>query len=403
MSTIITNRYKKVTLSRNFKLNTIIKSRIRTNATALRTGFETPNRYTAPHQLALVTRNKGQSANPSRNSTIAKPETSSLVYIGATRQRVYEVDLSIKRNPNLLLLRKPIQYVCEKFAADSSNKLFCEQLPQMLEKRFDELVKFGKSENKLIILNSSIVEMMKYEGFGDMLTEKVANLIQYKYKALSQRKFALLLLKILTATTERKLKFCFELFDFSRNNFLDCATLCAWYQSDAEPLIRNDLLSICKLLKTCNFNNKKQNESNNHQDKKVLKQCSNWNLGLWGHVCKKLSKSFRDHLQASFRTIIADKIIKVDGNTRDSVCKIRGEGDGEKERIKSEEFKEVVFVNGEVPDVLFLVIQMIYGVEVCDAYCNYLGIKLFRPYNKDNRLILNKIHPLPLNVLQKFK
>jgi hypothetical protein len=260
----------------------------------------------------------------------------------------------------------------------------------MLEERFEKLVSFGNSENKLTILNTSIMEMMRHEGFGDMLTEQVASLIQCKWKALTQRKFALLLLKILTSNTKKQLKFCFDLFDFSRNSFLDCATLCTWYQSDAEPLIRNDLLSICKLLKTYDFNNRKQSDVRDYKEKRVLKV--NWDLGLWGHVCKKVSNSFRDHL----RIVVIDKQVQIDIKNEVSGSK------GDKEGIGSEEFKDVEFVNG-IPDVLFLVIQIIYGMEVCDAYCNYLGVKLFRPYNKDNRLILNRIYPLSQDLLQKFK
>eukprot|EP00826_Nyctotherus_ovalis_P050426 TRINITY_DN6175_c0_g1_i5.p1 TRINITY_DN6175_c0_g1~~TRINITY_DN6175_c0_g1_i5.p1 ORF type:complete len:123 (+),score=36.92 TRINITY_DN6175_c0_g1_i5:27-371(+) len=75
----------------------------------------------------------------------------------------------------------------------------------------------------------------------------------------------------------------------------------------------------------------------------------------------------------------------------------------EQERIKFEEFQHIAFKNKGLPDILFLAIQLVYGVEVCDAYCNSLGIKLFRPYNKDSRLILNRMHPLSSDALQKLR
>eukprot|EP00826_Nyctotherus_ovalis_P037278 TRINITY_DN3389_c0_g1_i16.p1 TRINITY_DN3389_c0_g1~~TRINITY_DN3389_c0_g1_i16.p1 ORF type:complete len:538 (-),score=73.31 TRINITY_DN3389_c0_g1_i16:288-1901(-) len=333
-----------------------------------------------------------------------KPRTHSFV----TRRQTFKnlrttyTAVSGAKNSKVYVGDNPFVYFCDKFAKNSLRKIFNASIPRMLEARFEKLAEFGKSTDKTVLLTSDIAQLMKNEGFGVTFAERIATLIDIKYKTFDQSKFASLLLNVLTED-DKALRLCFDVLRVTEKDFLDYVGLAAWFQSDAEPLLRNDLLSICKLFKVsgiAGWSNSRvlKKDSRAEEDKKRKRQHFAWDLGLWGSACRKSVRRAHDRSLISYRTCRKEE------NAKPSTLYDMYISVPKDDRITFAQFKQVAFGNKGLPDTLFLIIQLVYGTAVCDAYCNHLGIKLFRPFNKtQNCLTLKRIYPLPLETLIEFR
>ena len=349
----------------------------------------------------------GSMSKINSNKLLIKPSTHSF----ATRRKAFEsmkrtyTAITGQRHSKVYVGDNPFVYFCDKYTKNATHKVFSSTLPRMLEARFERLIEFSKSTDKTILPTSSISQLMKNEGFGETLAERVVSLIDNKYKVFDQGKFAELLLNVLVDKS-KMLRFCFDVLRVTEKEFLDYVGLAAWFQSDAEGLLRNDLLSISKLLKAytiTGWNNSRilRKDGKNEENQRKSKQHLSWDLGLWGSACKKSIRLSHGRNLISYRTRIHHKEdILVPTTLYGNYINVPKD-----DKVTFEQFKQIEFGNKGLPDLLFLVIQLIYGVEVCDSYCNHIAIKLFRPFNRkqENELVLKRIYKLPASTLINFQ
>eukprot|EP00826_Nyctotherus_ovalis_P006137 TRINITY_DN11422_c0_g2_i2.p1 TRINITY_DN11422_c0_g2~~TRINITY_DN11422_c0_g2_i2.p1 ORF type:complete len:415 (-),score=66.69 TRINITY_DN11422_c0_g2_i2:554-1771(-) len=362
-----------------------------------KSSFRFSKKYTSPYaQTAFAsTRKQANFTSASKQLVTVKPKTPSFPRRN-TLKKTYFATIVNQNDSKLLQKENPILYYCNQFTSDSSEQLFCNNLPRLLEARFKQFIQFCRSPSRIMLPPLSIAEMMKHEGYGTVFAQRIAWLIAKRYQKFTRMKFAALLLNVLTYKDgEAALKFCFEV--LSDKESLDSAEMCAWYQSEAEPLLRNDLLCICrafKMRRITGWNSSKLIDYNRKEDeeKKLLTRHLKWDLKLWGHVCRKFDKRAIKRHRKNYDTYDKDSQLEDDYNYPQS------------EQISFEQFKTIKFPNKGLPDILFLAIQMIYGVTICDAYCTHLRIKLFRPFCRyANEVVLQKMHRLPYDRMKEYK
>jgi len=356
--------------------------------------FRSSTNYISPYTqtASTSTRRQIQLKSNFKHPSTLKPKTCSLLKRNVYK-KAFLATIVNQTSSKLLQKENPILFYCNKFTSNPSEQLFCSNLPKLLERRFKQLIQSSKTSSRIILPPFSIAQTMKDEGYGTVFSERVALIISRRYKNFTRMKFASLLLSVLTyKDKEAALKFCFEV--LTDGDVLDCGELCSWYQSEAEPLVRNDLLSVCKMFRACRVSGWDSSKLIDHgkkedEEKKYLQRHLKWDLKLWGHVCRKFDGRERRRVRTACDTYNKNSLLK-------DYPRI--------ERISFDIFKTTTFSNKGLPDILFLVIQMIYGVTICDAYCTYLGVKLFRPFCRhESEIVLQKIRCLPYNVLREYR
>jgi len=310
--------------------------------------------------------------------------------------------------------------ICEQIASQSINTLIKsfilnQKLPELLDKRYNYILGDDLKNTHSVLNIEMFQKIIREYAIGDTISKRIYEILENKFASgkLTYLEFANFLIKNLIGsdTFEDQLKFGFEFYDINSKEYLDCIVINYWMQSDAEQILRYDLLAISEMIKIFVNFGKNIRKNTNIASEKFTKTIilSDWSdLGLWGHACSKKSPKFHSRNQ----TIISlkkqksenpqKKRINFETNLYENFIEIP-----RSEQLNFKQFKKVKFGNCRcIPDIVFLMIYAIYGEEIGDLYCNFMQIKLFRIFRletKEKRLILKRIYDISPGFLEKCK
>ena len=177
----------------------------------------------------------------------------------------------------------------------TSHKLFNKALPDMLDKRFKQILGPVKKVNNPVLHMSSLHQMIVSAAASETLATRIIAVVEKNYRKLTKDEFLSLLLdRLASGQRQDQLRFCYQILDSHDKDSLNYITLHSWLQSDAEPLLRNDLLAICSAFKRPKhpkiiYSRATQAATDTTKFSEfALPKSALGDLGLWGHACQKV-------------------------------------------------------------------------------------------------------------------
>ncbi len=299
-------------------------------------------------------------------------------------------------------------------------RIFNTSLPQMLDRRFKLIFGPGKRVSHAVLKFPSLLQVMKDTIDCAVLVERMLTVVQASCRRLTRPDFAALLLEKLCGSVNEQMLFCFRVLDIYDKGVLDYITLHSWLQSDAEPLLRNDLLEVCAAFKELSAPKSTGRTAlpwgNSKYSLCGYKKASELgDLGLWGYACQKAARVSRNS-GSQFHTMQQRSKMR---SFRRGNCSGRGltgrKESAEKiceefiaipsdETLSFEQFRAIKFSQKGLPDTLFLAIQSVFGLRICDAYCHFLEGREYRIYtSRAYGAILKRLYYFSPTKLQQLK